>query len=147
MVLHDVADCLRAFGSLVVAEAEDREEETEQALADSLEILRETQAILTELIMVDVAHNTGSWLLHGSILAAVEQVLAQLNLDNRARVHRSWKEQQANRPLAQLPPIIEGVLPHPDRPYPRGLQPERVFRRTQQPASSTTSDRAQTDNE
>jgi hypothetical protein len=129
VVLHDVGDCLRAFGSLVVAEAEDREEETERALAESLEILRETQAILTELIMVDVQHNTASWLLHGSILAAVEQVLSQLNLDNRARMHQSWKEQQAQRPLAHLPPIIQGVLPHPDRPYPRGLQPDTKWHR------------------
>lgn len=129
VVLHDVADCLRAFGRLVVAEAEDREEETEQALAESLDILRETQAILTELMMVDVQSNTASWLLHGSILGAVDQVLTQLNLESRARVHQSWKEQQAGRPLAQLPPVLEGVLPHPERPYPRGLQPDRIRRR------------------
>ena len=58
VVLHDTADCLRAFGSLVVAEAEGREKETEQALGESLDILRETQAILTELIMVDAHENT-----------------------------------------------------------------------------------------
>ena len=129
VVLHDVADCLRAFGHLVVAEAEDRKEETEQALDQSLEILRETQAILTELIMVDAQHNTASWLLHGSILAAVEQVLAQLDLESRARVHQAWREEQARRPLAQLPPIIEGIMPHPDRPFPRGLQPDALWRR------------------
>ena len=124
VVLHDVGDCLRAFGSLVVAEAEDREEETEQALAESLDILRETNAILTELIMVDAQEkNTASWLLRGSILAAVEQVLAQLDLENRARTHQAWKDEQARRPLAQLPSLIEGVLPHPELPYPRGFRP------------------------
>jgi hypothetical protein len=128
VVLHDVADCLRAFGNMVVAQAENREEESEQALAESLDILRETQAILTELIMVDARDNTASWLLHGSILAAVEQVLAQLNLESRARVHQAWKEEQARRPLAQLPSIVQGVLPHPDRPYPRGLQPNGSWR-------------------
>jgi hypothetical protein len=130
VVLHDVGDCLRAFGSLVVAEAEDREEETEQALAESLDILRETNAMLTELIMVD-AHekNSASWLLRGSILAAVKQVLAQLDLENRARTHQAWKEEQARRPLAQLPSLIEGVLPHPELPYPRGFRPGGVWRR------------------
>ncbi|MET1005237.1 MAG: aromatic acid exporter family protein, partial [Propionibacteriaceae bacterium] len=123
VVLHDVADCLRAFGGLVVAEAEGREEETEQALAESLEILRETQAILAELIMVQAADNPSSWLLRGSILAAVEQVLARLNLEDRARVFRAWKEEQEQRPLAQLPPFIAGVLPHPEHPYLRGLEP------------------------
>src|SRR3954452_1668864 len=53
VVLRDTAECFRAFGSLVVAEAENREQETERALGQSLDILRETQAILTELIMVD----------------------------------------------------------------------------------------------
>lgn len=124
VVLHDAADCLRAFGSLVVAEAEGREAETEQALAESLDILRETQAILTELMMVDPQDNTSAWLLRGSILAAVEQVLARLNLEDRVRIQRNWKEKQLHRPLAQLP-IIQGVLPSPDRPYPRGFRPVR----------------------
>ena len=110
VVLHDTADCLRAFGSLVVAEAEEREDETEQALAQSLDILRETQAILTELIMVDVRDNNSSWLLRGSILAAVEQVLTRLNLEDRARIHRLWKEEQQRRP-----PV---AADHPERPAP-----------------------------
>ncbi|WP_426563418.1 FUSC family protein [Angustibacter sp. McL0619] len=129
VVLHDTADCLRAFGNLVVAEAEGREQETEQALAESLDILRETKAILTELIMVDAAHNTSSWLLRASVLAAVEQLLSRLDLEDRARVHQRWKEEQARRPMAQLPRVVESVLPHPERPYPRGLQPDRLKRR------------------
>jgi hypothetical protein len=131
VVLHDVGDCLRAFGGLVVAEAEGREEQTEQALADSLEILRETQAILAELIMVDAVDNTSSWLLRTSILAAVEQVLARLNLEDRDRVYRRLRDEQERRPLAQLPPFIQGVLPHPERPYIRGLEPAVTWLRPQ----------------
>jgi hypothetical protein len=130
VVLHDTADCLHGFGSLVIAEAQGHEKETEQALAESLDILRETQAILTELIMVDAVQNTSSWLLRGSILAAVEQILSQLNLEKRARTHQQWKDEQLRRPLAQLPKLVQGVLPHPDRPYPRGLEPRRIWRRS-----------------
>jgi hypothetical protein len=132
VVLHDTADCLRAFGGLVIAESEGREEDTEQALATSLEILRETQAILTDLILVQAKEDTSAWLLRGSILAAVEQVLSRLDLEDRARVHQRWKEEQQRRPLAQLPRLVHDVLPHPDRPWPRGLQrgdPERPRRR------------------
>lgn len=125
VVLHDTADCLRAFGGFVVAESEGREQDTEQALAESLDILRETQAILTELILVRAREDTSSWLLRGSILAAVEQVLARLDLEDRARVHQQWKEEQQRRPLAHLPRIVHDALPHPDRPYPRGLRPGR----------------------
>lgn len=123
VVLHDVADSVRAFAGLVVAESQGRQQDTEQALADSLDILRETQAILTELIMVDARDNPSSWLLRGSILAAVAQVLARLDVEERARVFHAWREEQRGRPMAQLPPFIQGVLPHPEHPYLRGLQP------------------------
>ena len=125
VVLRDTAECLRGFANLVVAEAEDREDETERALGESLDVLRETQAVLTELIMVDAQQNTEAWLLRGSILAAVEQILTRLDLEEHARLHRSWKEAQAGRRLAKLPPMIDVVLPHPERPYPRGLTPAR----------------------
>jgi hypothetical protein len=125
VVLHDAADCLRAFGGLVIAEAEDREDETEEALAQSLEVLRETRAILTELMMVNAPDNSPAWMLRGSILAALGQVLTRLDLEERARLHRTLKDRQLTRPLAQLPPMIQGVLPHPDRPVLRGLQPGR----------------------
>ena len=128
VVMHDVADCLRAFSSLVVAEAEQREGETEQALAESLEILRETRAILTELIMVNTQDDSSAWLLRGSVLAALGQVLAHLDVEQRAGMHRSWKEAQLQRPLVHLPPMLQGVLPHPDRPYPRGIRPEKLWR-------------------
>jgi hypothetical protein len=130
VVLHDVADCIRAFGSLVLAEVQEREEEAERSLDESLEILRETQAMLTELIMVNVQENKSSWLLRGSILAAVEHVLNQLNLEDRARARRVWKNEQRTRPLSQLPPIVQAALPHPERPLLRGLPPGTSWRRS-----------------
>lgn len=130
VVLHDVADCIRAFGSLVLAEVQEREEEAERSLDESLEILRETKAILAELIMVNVEENKSSWLLRGSILAAVDHVLNQLNLEDRARARQLWKDEQRTRPLAQLPPIVQAALPHPERPSLRGLPPGTSWRRS-----------------
>jgi Aromatic acid exporter family member 1 len=130
VVLHDVADCIRAFGSLVLAEVQEREEEAERSLDESLEILSETKAILTELIMVNVEENKSSWLLRGSILAAVEHVLNQLNLEDRARARQLWKDAQRTKPLAQLPPIVQAALPHPERPSLRGLPPGTSWRRS-----------------
>jgi hypothetical protein len=130
VVLHDVADCIRAFGSLILAEVEEREEEAERSLDESLDILRETQAILTELITVNVGENKSSWLLRGSILAAVDHVLNQLNLENRARARQAWKDTQRSKPLSQLPPIVQAALPHPDRPSLRGLPPGTSWRQS-----------------
>ncbi|QGN58450.1 hypothetical protein [Nostocoides sp. HKS02] len=63
----------------------------------------------------------------------MEQVLSRLNLEDRARIHRRWQEEQQRRPLAQLPQIVQDVLPHPERPYPRGLEPGRSRRRRPAP--------------
>jgi len=129
VVLHDAADCIRAFGSLVLAEVDEREEEAERHLDESLEILRETQAVLTQLLMVDPQENKSSWLLRGSILAAVQHVLDELNLEDRGRARQQWKDEQRTRALSQLPPIVQAALPHPDRPSLRGLPPGTTWRR------------------
>jgi hypothetical protein len=128
IVLHDAADCIRAFGSLVLAEVEEREEEAERSLDESLDILRETQAVLTELMMVDPQENKSSWLLRGSILAAVKHVLDEFNLEDHAHARQQWKNEQRSRPISQLPPIIQAALPHPDRPLPRGLPAGTTWR-------------------
>jgi Aromatic acid exporter family member 1 len=128
IVLHDAGDCIRAFGSLVLAEVEEREEEAERSLDESLDILRETQAVLTELMTVDPQENKSSWLLRGSILAAVEHVLDELNLDDHAHARQQWKNEQRSKPLSQLPPIVQAALPHPERPLPRGLPPGTTWR-------------------
>jgi hypothetical protein len=128
VVLHDAADCIRAFGSLVLAEVEDREEEAERSLDESLDILSETQAVLTELMTVDTQENKSSWLLRGSILAAVEHVVDELNLEDHARARQQWKDEQRTRSLSHLPPIVNAALPHPDRPLLRGLPPGTTWR-------------------
>jgi hypothetical protein len=128
VVLHDAADCIRAFGSLVLAEVEEHEEEAERSLDESLEILRETQTVLTELMTVNFQDNKSSWLLRGSILAAVEHVVDELNLENHARARQQWKDVQRTKPLSQLPPIVSAALPHPDRPLLRGLPPGTTWR-------------------
>jgi hypothetical protein len=108
VVLSDIADCVRAFGQLVLAESEEREPEAEKALATSLEMLRETRAILTELLISKPQDEVGMWMLRGSVLAAVEQVLLQLDLERRARVraelHRSSRRAGAARAVRSRMP-------------------------------------------
>jgi hypothetical protein len=108
VVLADVADCLRAYGRLVHAEAGGAEERAEEALAESLEILRETRAILTELLMSRPEGRLELWLLRGSVLAAVEQVLVQLDLERRARLRTAW---QRPAPIAAVAPLVRDALP------------------------------------
>ena len=137
VVVHDVADCLRAFGRLVEAEARGQEDATERALASHLDVLRETRAILTELMLVDAPDDTSAWLLRGSILAGVEQVLDQLNVEERARV----RLQHRGAPTSALPVLVQAALPHPERPYLRGLPPGTSWRRPRtRPATTADAD-------
>lgn len=113
VVLSQVADCLRAFGELVAAEADGREDQAEAALQQSLEYAGETRAMLTELMLVgpDGQH---AWLLRSSVIVALEHVLGELRLENRERARQGRRKQR-------LPIVVEGVLPHPERPYPRAV--------------------------
>ena len=112
VVLTQTAGCLRAFGDLVVAEAEGHEEDAERSLVEGMEYAGETRAMLAELMLVDPP--PGHRMLRGSLVVALEQVLAALRLENRRRAREA-------RQVARLPVVVESVLLHPDRPYPRGI--------------------------
>ena len=96
-LLHDLAGSIRAFGALVRAEADPTAPGTDAALAGALETLRETRAFLTELLLVDARSDPTSWLLRGSLLAAVERVLRELDLDERRHRREQWEREQAER--------------------------------------------------
>jgi hypothetical protein len=84
VVLDDVANGLRAFGELIGAEYGGRQEDrVDAALARTLDAVRETRAVLTELTLlaVDARQRPDLWMLQGSVLAAVDQILSQLDLE------------------------------------------------------------------
>jgi uncharacterized membrane protein YccC len=80
VLLDDIARALRAYGDAAGA-ADRRPRDREAALARTVETVRETQAVLTELRLLDVdpRDRPDLWMLHGSVLAAVEHMLAQLD--------------------------------------------------------------------
>jgi len=106
VVLADLADSVDAFGALVEAEAAGSPETVEQRLTESLEAAREARAILTELLLVDARTETSLWLLRGSILVAVEHVLAPLDVERRARLRRGRLSGAAS-PL----PLVRAMIP------------------------------------
>ncbi|MBK7723029.1 MAG: hypothetical protein IPI32_12645 [Austwickia sp.] len=101
VVILDISDAVRAFGALVEAEAGLRETAAIDATAETLEVLRETRAMVTELLMVDVGDDTQTWLLRGSILGAVEGVLTALDVERRAKTRARVRHEEALR--SELP--------------------------------------------
>ncbi len=106
VVLRDVGECVDSFGRLVEAETRGVEGRPEERLRDNVELLRETRAVLTELMLVDTSHPE-QWMFRGSILRAVDELLASLDAEARADTRAEWREEQAGRPLPSTATVSE----------------------------------------
>jgi hypothetical protein len=96
-LLTDLARSIRGFGALVRAEAERAGEPHTAELAEALDGVREARARLTELLLVDPGDATDLWQLHGSLLAGVDRVLAELDVEEHAR-----RRERRRRAAAEL---------------------------------------------
>jgi uncharacterized membrane protein YccC len=126
VVLDQLAEAVRTFGDLVDAEfGGGNVDRIDELHARSLDVIHETRAVLTELALLDVdpRQQTELWMLQGSVLAAVEQVLAQLNPELRERSSEAWLDR------ARLPmlPIV-----------PAALQPSKHLRLRRRPRTNDT---------
>ena len=102
VVLNDLADAVRAFGDLVSAEyGRGNADEVDEVLRRNLDIVRETRSVLTELLLLDVdpLQQADLWMVRASVLAAVEQLLVQLDLERVEATGEPW----LSRRLALLP--------------------------------------------
>lgn len=91
VLLEDLARGIRAYGALVRADAGKGGAASDDALAEALDALHETRAVLTELLIVDAGKNQDHWMLSGTLLAAVSRILRDLDLEERARQRRHWE--------------------------------------------------------
>ena len=135
VVLDDLANALRAFGDLVGAEyGGGNVDRVEEGLARTLDIVHETRAVLTELVLLDVdpRNQTDQWMLQGSVLTAIEQVLQQLDLEQSERSRDAWLDRH---PLPTVP--IGDWLPEPIGDWLPLTKPKagrrRGWRRSRQP--------------
>ncbi len=98
VVLNDLASGLRSFADLIDAEyGSGGIDRVDEALQHTLDIVRETRAVVTELMLIDVdpREHTDLWMLQGSVLAAVEHVLRQLDLEHSERRTEAWLQRRA----------------------------------------------------
>ncbi|HKF86801.1 MAG TPA: hypothetical protein VKB85_01850 [Propionibacteriaceae bacterium] len=102
-MLGDLANAMRAFGDLINAEYGRHLDDVDELLTRTLNLVHETRAALTELILLDVdpRQQADLWMLQSSVLAAVEQILQQLDLERGERSSEAWLD----RPRFLTPPI------------------------------------------
>ena len=108
VVLDDVGDAVRGFGDLVSAEfGGGNVDRVDELLEQTLDVVRETRAVLTELALLDVdpRQQTDLWMVQGSVLAAVEQILLQLDLEERERSRAPWLHRYRMATLPIVPSL------------------------------------------
>jgi uncharacterized membrane protein YccC len=84
-LMTDLARAVRGFGSLVRTEIDHDDGPHTTELAEALDSVREARALLTELLLVDPHDAPDAWQLNGSLLAGVDRVLIELDVEERMR--------------------------------------------------------------
>ena len=84
VLLEDLATGLRSFGDAVGGAWGGSASGVDEAIARTQESGREARAVLTELALLDIdpRASTELWMVQGSVLTAVEQMLRQLDLEH-----------------------------------------------------------------
>ena len=101
VLLVDLAVAVRGFGAFVRGEADDVPLAHPSQLEESIESVRELRARLTDLLLVDPRSDRMLWELHGSVLAALERVLVEIDLERRLRERdRRLQTMEENRTAA-----------------------------------------------
>ncbi len=84
-LLGDLAAAVEAFGALVRSEVAESAQAAEPLARAALETLREAQARVSDLRLVDAHADEVTWELNDAILEAVQRVLAELDVEAQAR--------------------------------------------------------------
>jgi hypothetical protein len=95
VLFQDLAAAVAAFGRLVKAEADAAADPDETTLATALDTVREARVRLTDLLLLDPHDDPERWALDGTLLASVERVLREIDVEERVRQRarrlREWE--------------------------------------------------------
>ncbi|MCX4849948.1 aromatic acid exporter family protein [Streptomyces sp. NBC_00893] len=93
-----LADAVESFSELITTPLAENAEEAEARLADALAVSRATRNRVADLLLEDVQEHPRQWQLHGALLAEIDRILDELDIDKRTE--RLGKE--LDRRSAQL---------------------------------------------
>ncbi|HEY3629348.1 MAG TPA: aromatic acid exporter family protein [Jatrophihabitantaceae bacterium] len=85
VLVDDLAQAVRAFGALVRVEADEDGIPHPEELTQALAAVSEARVRLTELLLVDPKEQPQVWALHGALLASIERILRELDVQERVR--------------------------------------------------------------
>ncbi|MFJ7999290.1 aromatic acid exporter family protein [Streptomyces sp. NPDC096310] len=102
-LLAEVADAVVSFAVMVTTDVTRSAETAEARLAEDLETARTSRARLAELLLAEVRDDPGQWQLHGALLAELDRILDELDLEHRSRrlmeeLDRASREERERHP-------------------------------------------------
>jgi len=100
VLLDDLATAMAAFGRLVREDAEGEARAQGERLTQALEAVREARVRLTELLLIDREGDQRTWELHGVLLANLQRILGEIDVEERVRQRERQRQQWAARPPA-----------------------------------------------
>lgn len=100
VLLRDLATAIEAFGALIRGEAEAESDLAMGPAMDAAEAVREARTRLTELLLLDFSDDPRLWELHGSLLAGVERILREIDVEELARQRERRRREASQRPVA-----------------------------------------------
>ncbi|MEU3655252.1 aromatic acid exporter family protein [Streptomyces sp. NPDC032161] len=78
-----MADAVEAFAALITTPLAENAEAAEERLAHALAVSRTTRDRVAGLLLEDVREHPRQWQLHGALLAEVDRILDELDIDKR----------------------------------------------------------------
>ncbi|MFE4537080.1 aromatic acid exporter family protein [Streptomyces scopuliridis] len=84
-LLARVADAVVSFAVLVTTEASQSAETAEARLAEDLEAAHVSRERLAGLLLEGVQRHPRQWQLHGALLAEIDRILDELDMENRSK--------------------------------------------------------------
>ncbi|MEV0495803.1 FUSC family protein [Streptomyces atratus] len=79
-----MADAIESFSTLITTPVSTNAEEAESQLAAALAASRATRDVVADLLLEDVQEHPRQWQLHGALLAEIDRILDELDIDKRA---------------------------------------------------------------
>ncbi|MCX5316599.1 aromatic acid exporter family protein [Streptomyces sp. NBC_00154] len=79
-----MAEAIESFSTLITTPVSANAEEAESRLAAALASSRATRDVVADLLLEDVQEHPREWQLHGALLAEVDRILDELDIDKRA---------------------------------------------------------------
>ncbi len=98
-----LAEAIESFAVLVTTQLAADADAAEERLADALARSRATRDLVADLLLEDVQEHPRQWQLHGALLAEIDRVLDELDIEERTKrlgeeLDRRSAEAHARRP-------------------------------------------------